>query len=134
MALDGTYGFVYCAASGVGFGVFKISNGSLQGCDIFGGQYTGSAAENADGSITVDLVFNVPAGLVLVQGTSPQDVPHQRQIRQTLPTDFGDGKPLEVYSPPGFITMMIKRVDASYAPAAKTGNLAALIAQQVAAR
>src|SRR5580692_1994963 len=115
MAIEGTYGFVYCGANGLGFGVFTVAGGRLAGVDYVGGKYDGTAKENDDGSISIAIDFVVRPGAVLVQGTSPQEVPYQRRIEQTLPPSFGDGRPVELHSPPGFITLMIKRVSDEFA-------------------
>jgi hypothetical protein len=36
MAIDGTYGFVYCGAEDIGIGVFTVSGGSVAGRDFAG--------------------------------------------------------------------------------------------------
>ena len=50
MAIDGTYGFVYCGAIGMGFGVFTVAEGQVKGRDYAGGKYSGTAKEGPDGS------------------------------------------------------------------------------------
>jgi hypothetical protein len=57
----------------------------------------------------------------LVQGTAPQEVPYTRYIAHLFPAEFGDGAPQTVASPPGVITLMIKRCTDDYAPAAVNG-------------
>jgi hypothetical protein len=122
MALDGTYGVVYCGADGLGLGVFNLKNGSVVGYDYVGGRYHGTAKEEAaNGKVALDLIFEVPPGVVLVQGTAPQDVPHSRRITQTLPAEFGDGTPVEFNIPPGPVTAMIKRIPDGFEPAAFYG-------------
>jgi hypothetical protein len=79
----------------------------------------GTAIEDtASGEITLDLTFEVPPGVGLVQGTAPQDVSQSRRITQTLPPAFGDGSPVEFDTPPGIVTAMIKRVPDYFEPAA----------------
>jgi len=122
MALDGTYGVVYCGADGLGLGVFNVKNGSVVGSDYVGGRYHGTAMEDvASSEIALDLLFSVPPGVVLVQGTAPQDVPHSRRIKQILPADFGDGAPVKFDTPPGIVTAMIKRIPDGFEPAAFYG-------------
>ena len=121
MSIDGTYGFVYCGVNGLGVGLFVIENGRLIGSDYMGAKYEGTATEKRDGSIAIDISFEVPPGVIFVQGTSPQDLPHRRQISQTFPPAFGDGVPQAVASPPGTVTLMIKRVEDSFRDQAING-------------
>jgi hypothetical protein len=121
MATDGTYGFVYCGANGLGIGVFAVADGRVEGSDFAGGRYTGSVEENPDGMITFEVDFEVPAGMVLAQGTMAQDLPHRRRINAVFPPEFGGGQPVEVPSPPGAVTVMVKRISDDFAPAAKSG-------------
>ena len=75
-----------------------------------------------DGTIDLTLSLEVRAGIkTLVQGTAAQDVPHTRQINAHLPPLFGDGKPQEINSPPGTVTVMFRRVRDEFAPAATEG-------------
>ena len=131
MAIDGTYGFVYCGASGLGIGVFTVQNEALEGSDYGGSRYLGTAKEASDGRIVLSFHLEVRAGVSLVQGTAPQEVPHSRRITQTLPPNFGDGKPQELQLPPGMVTAMIKRLSDDFAPAAASG-LTIQIAQKLA--
>jgi hypothetical protein len=121
MAIDGTYGFVYCGATGLGIGVFTVQNDALEGSDYGGSRYIGTAKEASDGRILLSFHLEVPAGVTLVQGTAPQEFPHSKRITQTLPPNFGDGKPQELQLPPGTVTAMIKRVSDDFAPAAASG-------------
>jgi hypothetical protein len=75
MAIDGTYGFVYCGVNGLGLGVFTVADGVFRGRDYGGGTYEGSAREIADGTIDLALSFEVRPGMFLVQGTAAQDAP-----------------------------------------------------------
>lgn len=118
MATEGVFGFVYCGANGIGVGCFTVRDGVLEGTDS-GFRYTGTVKEQADGWLDVDMSFVVPPGHVMVQGTSPQELPHTRFIKQKLPPMFGDGKPLEIKSGPGGVTVMIKRIPDEWAAAAK---------------
>jgi hypothetical protein len=122
MSIDGnTYGFVYCGANGVGIGAFTISGERFRGTDMAGGRYDGTARENPDGSIDLNIEFDVMPGETLVQGTAPQEVPHRRRVSQTLPPQFGDGEPLKLQSPPGTLTIMVKRIPDEWARAAIEG-------------
>ena len=51
MAVDGTYGFVYSGAIGLGCGVLTVVDGKLKGEDYVGGKYTGNATEQPNGTI-----------------------------------------------------------------------------------
>jgi hypothetical protein len=44
--VDGTYGFVYSGAFGVGIGVFTIRSGRFTGADSGGCEYRGTISEN----------------------------------------------------------------------------------------
>lgn len=123
MAIDGVYGFVYCGANGIGFGVFTVKKGSVEGCDpLF--RYHGTATELPDGSIDMDVSFVVPAGAEMVQGVAAQDTPHTRFIKQRLPAMFGDGAPQQITSGPGGVTVMFKRVPDEWEPYTKGFSLA----------
>jgi hypothetical protein len=104
MAIDGTYGFVYCGYIGMGIGAFSVSNARLEGRDWDGVRYTGTAVETQDGNILVDLSQEVP------QGIPPQDVPFRLEIKQKMPPLFGDGQPVEVIAQRGTVTVMVKRI------------------------
>jgi len=121
MALDGTYGWVYCGEIGLGIGVFTVTGGKVEGHDYSGGKYSGTANERPDGKITLTLSFEVQPGRGLVQGTAPQEVPYTRPINAELPPNFGDGAPQEIAVPPGVVTVMIKRLPNDFAPAATQG-------------
>jgi hypothetical protein len=113
MAIEGTYGFVYCGAEDIGIGVFSITGNSVTGRDFAGGSYVGTATENADGTINLKLSFNVPAGVGLVQGTAPQELPYTKVIEGKYPPLFGDGEPVEASMPP--VRIMVKRLPAASA-------------------
>ena len=96
MSIEGTYGFVYGAANGLGVGVFKIEGQKFDGVDYVGGQYSGTAHENDDGTIAPEIEFDVKPGMTLVQGTAPQDLPYRRRIAQNLAAGSGYGRPFEL--------------------------------------
>jgi hypothetical protein len=109
--MNGTYGFVYCGFEGVGIGVFRIIGSALVGVDLAGGKYRGHAIKDENtGEIDLSFEMSVPAGVFLVQGTSPQDVPYKKRAAIKVPALFNDGKPFEVYIAPGPVTMMVKRI------------------------
>jgi hypothetical protein len=122
MAIEGTYGFVYSGSNGLGVGVFRIdASGKFHGVDYVRGRYTGTAHENADGTIAIDIEFDVMPGEMLVQGTSPQEIPYRRHIQQNVPAGFADGEPFRLNSPPGYVTVMVKRVPDEFAIAVTHG-------------
>src|ERR1700722_8488170 len=59
MALDDTYGFVYCGTAGLGVGIFNLNGDQIIGCDYGGGRYTGTAIEDSTGRITVDATVHI---------------------------------------------------------------------------
>jgi hypothetical protein len=120
MDLDGTYGFVYCGNGGLGAGVFSINGDRFEGRDIGGSSYKGTATQDGDGNIVLDVQMLVPSGVVLVQGTAPQDLPHSRQISWTFPPTFGDGEP-QMVEFAGPVTVMVKRIADENAAIVKGG-------------
>jgi len=130
MAIDGTYGFVYCGSNGLGVGVFCVRGGRFEGLDYAGGRYEGTAVEDQHGNIHLQLTFEGPAGMDLVPGTTPQSAPLRREIRQIMPRDFGDGRPIEIISRSRTVTVMVKRIPEEFAPAATQG-LSIQIAQRL---
>jgi hypothetical protein len=114
---DGTYGFVYSGAVGVGVGVFTIQNSFLTGADFSGGRYKGTVGEHPNGqgySVIFDMF--VPAGTFLVQGGAPQEMPYTRgEIAFHLPLDFSNGEPIKRVVAPGNITFMIHRITDDWA-------------------
>jgi hypothetical protein len=115
--MNGTYGFVYSSIEGVGVGVFRITGSELVGVYLAGGRYKGRAvADSATGEIDLSFDMTVPAGVFLMQGTSPQDIPYTKNASIRVPADFGDGKPFEVYVAPANVTLMVKRIPDGFAP------------------
>jgi hypothetical protein len=121
VTINGVYGFVYSGANGLGIGVFRVHDTQVIGHDYAGVVYRGAATPQADGSIDLDLRMQVPAGVELVQGTSGQEIPYQRQIKHRCPPAFGDGEPMRISGSPGEIIVMIKRVPDEFEGAATGG-------------
>jgi hypothetical protein len=107
-ASDGVFSFVYSGDTGVGMGVVVVEAGRIFGRDFFT-TYDGTVEEQSDGKLKVSLTMTIPRGVTLVQGTSPQDVPHQRAVEHTFPPNFGDGEPQQIETGPGKVWVMIKR-------------------------
>lgn len=121
MTIDGTYGFVFCGTSGLGFGIFNVKAGAVIGRDAAGASYSGKATALPDGRIDLDLSLHVPAGVELVQGTAAQEVAHTRMIKQIMPPLFGDGEPVKVDTAPGPVNVMVKRVPDHFENVASEG-------------
>jgi hypothetical protein len=117
MSIEGTYGFVYSGLNGLGVGIFTVTGESFEGVDFVGGRYAGTARENSNSTISISIDFDVKPGMVLVQGTAPQDVPHRRHIEHEMPAGFGNGQPIQI----GSVTMMVKRVPDDWAKALYEG-------------
>jgi len=114
MVADGIYGFVYTADTGVGIGAFKLSGGKLVGSDGAIG-YDGIVTEDpGTGRLKLDLKMHVPAGVSLVQGTSPQSEPYTKHVSVETPPNFGGGEPVKMILAPGPVTVMFKRVSDDY--------------------
>jgi hypothetical protein len=110
--MDGTFGFVYSGATGIGAGAFTVESGVLSGVDTGGGKYAGTVRQDPrTGELIIEFSMFVPAGIFLVQGTSEQDLPYTKGgLTLRTPPDYGDGRPLTVHVPPGDVVVMIKRV------------------------
>ena len=89
--IEGTYGFVYCSVNDLDMGVFTIKGEQFIGVDSGGGNYDGTAQEQEDGSIVLDVKLNVPPELESAQSRTSQGLPPTRQFVTTLPPAFGDG-------------------------------------------
>ena len=122
MSIEGNYVFAYLGANRLGIGFFTVKGEQFHGTDYDGGRYDGTARENADGSISLDIVFD--AGTNLAKGAAVQEVRHRRKIRATMPPNFGDGSPQELSSPPDKLTVMVMRATENFAQAvASHGHL-----------
>ena len=111
MAVAGKYSFVYCGGVGLGSGWFIVEqDGTFKCGDIANSTCSGTAREEADGWIALELEMTIPAGTRLVQGTAAQDLPYSRNFRGRLPPLFGDGYPRQITFGPGEVTIMVKRV------------------------
>jgi hypothetical protein len=115
--MNGTYGFVYSGSRGVGLGVFTIRQSVLVGSDTGGAIYNGNVVQDmATGEITISFEMFVPAGTLLIQGTSEQDFNYTKtSLSVTLRRDFDDGEPLKVYIPPGYVNLMIRQIPDDWA-------------------
>jgi hypothetical protein len=123
--MNGTYGFVYSGAIGVGIGVFVVADSHLSGSDYAGGKYEGTVSvDPATGNITATFTLFAPGGMLLVQGTTPLPFDSMRgPIAAKMPPEFGDGNPVELDIPPGKIIVMVKRVPDEWARAANGFSL-----------
>ena len=127
--INGTYGFVYSGANGIGIGAFRVQDGQVIGHDYAGGSYSGTATPQADDSIDLDLRMHVPADTELAQGTAAQEIPYQRDIKHRFPPEFGKGEPVRVSIPPGEIILMVRRVADAFEGAATDGFSIQIAAQ-----
>ena len=114
--MNGTYGFVYSGAVGVGMGVFNIKDNVIIGADVAGGRYHGHLADNQEtGGFDVLFDMFIPAGTFLVQNASPQEMDLTKtQISVQLKPDFDNGEPIKVFIPPGDVTLMIRKLPDEY--------------------
>jgi hypothetical protein len=115
-SMNGTYGFVYSGAVGVGMGVFSIKDDVITGADVAGGRYHGHVTDNQE-TRGFNVLFDmfIPAGTFLVQNASPQEMDLTKtQISLQLEPDFDNGEPVKVFVPPGNVTLMIKRLPDEY--------------------
>ena len=82
--IEGTYGFVDCSVNGFGMGVFTIK-GEQFVVSIPAASIIGTAQEQEDGSIVLDVKLNVPPELETAQSKASQGLPHTRHFVTTLP-------------------------------------------------
>jgi hypothetical protein len=80
--IEGTYGFVYCSDSGFGMGVFTIKGEQFIGVDSGGVNYDGTAKEQEDGSIVLDVKL-VPPEVETAQSRASAGLPHTRHFFTT---------------------------------------------------
>jgi hypothetical protein len=120
MAVDGVYGVVYGGPFALGAAVFRVTNGKVMGANHVGGRYIGTVTEDAAGNIDMNVIFK--AGVILTPGTDAQEEPYSRTIKHKFPPMFGDGEPQKIGMPPGWVTVMIKRIpDEPYGALATRG-------------
>ena len=79
--IEGTYGFVYCSDNGFGMGVFTIKGEQFIGVDSGGVNYDGTAKEQEDGSIVLDVML-VPPELETVQSRDLSDRHTRANLRR----------------------------------------------------
>jgi hypothetical protein len=124
VAMNGTYGFVYCGIIGVGMGVLRLSDTDFIGSDLAGGKYRGTILKDeTTGAVELAFEMTVPTGVFLVTGTSAQDMPYTKRISTNIPFGFEDGRPFDVDVPPGAVTMMVRRIPDEYAVLADGINI-----------
>src|SRR5262249_33762959 len=124
MSIEGNYVFAYLGANRLGIGFFTVKGEQFHGTDYDGGRYDGTARENADGSIALDIEVEVTAPATPVKGTAAQEAPQRRRISATMPPNFGDGSPQELRSPPDKLTVMVMRATENFAQSvASQGHL-----------
>lgn len=122
MAIDGTYGFVYSGATGIGIGAFKIDGEALIGSDSSGGRYSGRVVESPDThQIEMQIRIEVPSDATLVNGGGPSSEPQVEELTHEFPPLFGNGDPQAIELSAGNITVMIKAIPEGFAPAAEIG-------------
>lgn len=66
--MQGFYGVYYTGATGAAAFGLLLHGGQVYGVDPAGGDVSGTYVERADGGLDLVLVFNWPAGAVLVTG------------------------------------------------------------------
>jgi hypothetical protein len=115
--MNGTYGFVYSGARGVGLGIFTLRDSVLTGSDTGGAKYSGHAVQDLPtGEVTMSFEMFVPAGTLLIQGTSEQEMDYTKtNLSLTLQRDFDNGEAFTVYIPPGNVNLMIRQIPDDYA-------------------
>ncbi len=110
--MNGTYGVVYAGQVVVGIGVFVVKDSVLTGADLAGGRYRGHVIDDPK-TKWFQVVFDmfVPAGTLLVQNASPQEIDlTKKQLSILLEPDSDNGEPIRIHFPPGDVTLMIRRI------------------------
>ena len=105
----GTYAFVYCGRDHVGYGFFNLAeNGNIGGGDIGGVLYNGTAREEDNGWIFLELTLTVPEPDKFESTRAIQDPSVDSSLKVRLPPDFGDGYPQQIPVADGVVTIMIR--------------------------
>jgi len=119
--MDGTYGFVFSGAYGIGIGVFTIKNGRFNGADSGGCEYKGTIADNPnDRTLLVKVDQFAPNQGRIAQGISTQPLIRGRTpLEFSLGPNFADGSPFMLDVPPDRVTVMIRRIPIKYRRYAK---------------
>src|SRR5262249_16749918 len=105
----GTYAFVYCGRDHVGYGFFNLAeNGNIDGGDTGGVLYSGTAREEDNGWIFLEITFTVPKRDKFGSTRAIQDPCVDSSLKVHLPPDFGDGYPKQIPVADGVVTIMIR--------------------------
>lgn len=108
---DGIYALYYTGIAGSGLGIAVLRGGMLAGADMAGGTYDGTlAADASTGRLAGNIRMNVAAGTSLVTGAPVSDVPHTIEFPVALPSDFGDGRPVEIRLPTGPVNIIFRKL------------------------
>lgn len=110
---QGRFQYTYSGIIGCGAGFFAITDGAIEGGDMYGLLYSGTVSGRDDG-IHVSIRLDVLRGRELVMGVSPQEIGYQRDVTFRLRYDFANGEPMKIEVPPGHIWLTILPVPEGY--------------------
>jgi hypothetical protein len=116
MMIDGTYGFVFAGALGIGIGVFRVTNGQLIGSDSSGCDYRGTVTEDAsDHRLSIKLDQFAPNH---VRAAYSRRFSREKTIRSALDFSIGpnfeDGRPFPLETSTDVVTVIIRRISDKY--------------------
>jgi hypothetical protein len=95
--IDGTYALVVTSVAGASMLALSIRDGKIEGNDIAGSRYTGTATAVGDNMIRIDLKADMPPNTFAVWGTSASETWMTREDSATLPIDkILSGEPIRI--------------------------------------
>jgi hypothetical protein len=112
--INGFFRMAYTGASGSGFGIIVLRDGSVAGADVAGGTYDGNYTENPKtDEISLNVTLAMPAGLAPVQTGIPLTAPARVPITATLlQADLNAEKPILIETPLGPVNVIFKKIKA----------------------
>lgn len=106
--MQGFYGVYYTGAGGAAALGLLLHGGNVYGVDPQGGEISGAYTERPDGGLDLKLVFNWPAGAVMVTGqTLPQAMSVPADITISAATLAGGHQPVDL--PVGRVNVRVTR-------------------------
>lgn len=107
--VDGFYRVAFTGNYGSGFGLLVLRDGKVAGADISGSICDGTYGLNGP-VLTISIIMRAPAGITPVQTGVPTSSPSEMPISVSVPTDFGDGRPVLVETPLGKVNVAFVKI------------------------
>jgi hypothetical protein len=108
---EGFYSIAFTGVAGSGFGVLVLQAGIVVGMDAAGGAYDGRYDVNrAAGTVALDIVLTVPAGVTLVLTGVPLQSSLQLPIKVSLPSPLAGERTVRVDTHLGPVNVIIRKL------------------------